>query len=153
MAGMGEKIKYFDWKTPRKIDISLGICFLNDSLMFKFNKNKDGKIRRDSIRKVTKQLAGITDLKPSVGTYKLMGVFQYDKNPKDIYTVFYYDSIQKSMIEESHDFVLNRISSVILFLQEQYNPFANSPEEFKILQTRDNTFHEEINDDIIIKRQ
>jgi len=127
------------WEKPRAFDIYKGVRFevVNDSLIYKHSYDIDGKKieGKSSVARRTssKIMAMFKPVPKNYLDYELVGVYNFDHMPPDMWQVFYYSKKRKSLLSVSHSFELNRIDHVMLFLDQPKHPFKDFTKFFRVL--------------------
>lgn len=154
MMGMGETPQYVNWEKPNLLGRkAIGYEFLNDSLIAKLNRRPTGElVTVDTLKKLTNFKAlplGVRQLKQSFLDYDLIGIFQYQKLPPDIYISIYYSKARKSLIQQTHVIEMNRVSDVDVLTNGPKNPFAKK-HDFKVMVGDERNYVVEIKEKIIL---
>jgi hypothetical protein len=136
--------KPLNWENPRAFEIPNSVRFkvVNDSVIYKYGCNKDGSIKYSTklLKTPLHILKTFKQVPRNYLDYELVGVYNFDHLPRDIWEVYYYSKKRKSLMDVHHMFELNRIYNVMIFMDQPKHPFVDFKKFFNVLKGEDASY-------------
>ncbi len=141
VLGLLKNASLHNWEIPKPFDVPNAVRFevVNDSVIYKLDRSfkRVGIARRispsnsDMFKTIPKRYLD----------FELVGVYNYDHLPKDVWQAYYYSKKRKSLMGISHIFEANRIYDAVVFMDKPNNPFSDYTKFFKVLTGRDTAYY------------
>lgn len=138
----GEQISKLNWDQPRLLSDKIQFVIVNDSVMYKQDFYNGSIKNTTTLNKSPRSILKLFKELPShYLDFELIGAFNFKHLPKDIWNVYYYSKKRKALLDVEHEFELNRIGGVILYMNKPNNPFKDYENYFKILVGSERTYN------------